>query len=175
MLHCVLNPKHAVLGRSVANADRAGKIHQRSADIIIDAVVHVQPLQGCAGLPIVDEGAPEQSLRDQCRIRVRQHNAGVVSADFKRQPLEAAGGAHYDFLTGRRNGEVEETGLGAGVLNDPVMGIVWLAGRMATYGQRIEAGQVILAGSFIRPIECPPGADIHADYGPTGQVSCRFE
>jgi 2-oxo-hept-3-ene-1,7-dioate hydratase len=73
-----------------------------------------------------------------------------------------------------RNGEVEETGLGAGVLNDPVMGIVWLAGRMAAYGQRIEAGQVILAGSFIRPIECPPGAEIHADYGPFGRVSCRF-
>jgi 2-oxo-hept-3-ene-1,7-dioate hydratase len=39
-----------------------------------------------------------------------------------------------------RNGEVEETGLGAGVLNDPVMGIVWLAGRMAAYGQRIVSG-----------------------------------
>lgn len=73
-----------------------------------------------------------------------------------------------------RNGEVEETGLGAGVLNDPAMGIVWLAERMGRYGQRIEAGQVILAGSFIRPLECPPGSEIVADYGPFGRVSCSF-
>ena len=73
-----------------------------------------------------------------------------------------------------RNGEVEETGLGAGVLNDPVTGIVWLAHRMADYGQAIEPGQVILSGSFIRPVECPPGSEIRADFGPFGSVSCNF-
>ena len=73
-----------------------------------------------------------------------------------------------------RNGEVEETGLGAGVLGDPVMGVVWLAARMGQYGQRIEPGQVILSGSFIHPVECPPGARIEADYGPFGKVSCTF-
>jgi 2-oxo-hept-3-ene-1,7-dioate hydratase len=73
-----------------------------------------------------------------------------------------------------RDGVVEETGLGAGVLGDPVLGIVWLARRLAHYGQRIEPGQVILSGSFIRPIECPPGTDIHADFGTFGDVSLRF-
>ena len=74
-----------------------------------------------------------------------------------------------------KNGEVEETGLGAGVLNDPVQGIVWLARRMEQYGQRIEAGQVILSGSFIRPVEATPGSLIEADFGPFGQVSIRFD
>ncbi|KMW58696.1 2-oxo-hepta-3-ene-1,7-dioic acid hydratase [Candidatus Rhodobacter oscarellae] len=73
-----------------------------------------------------------------------------------------------------RNGEVEETGLGAGVLNDPVESVVWLARRMAQYGQSIEPGQVILSGSFIRPVECPPGAEIHADFGPFGSVEIAF-
>ncbi len=73
-----------------------------------------------------------------------------------------------------RDGAVEETGLGAGVLNDPVEGIVWLARRMDQYGQRIEAGQVILSGSFIRPIEAPAGCLIEADFGPFGQVAIRF-
>lgn len=73
-----------------------------------------------------------------------------------------------------RDGEVEETGLGAGVLNDPVTGIVWLAHRMADYGQRIEAGQVILSGSFVRPVECPSGSKIHADFGTFGTVACNF-
>lgn len=73
-----------------------------------------------------------------------------------------------------RNGEIEETGLGAGVLNDPVESVVWLARRMAQYGQSIEPGQVILSGSFIRPVECPSGTDIHTDFGPFGSVDIRF-
>jgi 2-oxo-hept-3-ene-1,7-dioate hydratase len=72
------------------------------------------------------------------------------------------------------DGEVEETGLGAGVLNDPVEAVVWLARRMAMYGQRIEAGQVILSGSFIRPVECPPGLRIAADFGDFGHVAVDF-
>ncbi len=73
-----------------------------------------------------------------------------------------------------RNGDVEETGLGAGVLNDPVESVVWLARRMAGYEQKIRAGDIILSGSFIRPVECPPGADIKADFGSFGEVSCWF-
>ena len=73
-----------------------------------------------------------------------------------------------------RNGEVEETGLGAGVLNDPVESVVWLARRMASYGQQIDAGHVILSGSFIRPIECPPGTEIYGDCGKFGGVSVQF-
>ena len=73
-----------------------------------------------------------------------------------------------------RNGTVEETGLGAGVLNDPVESVVWLARRMAQYGQSIEPGQIILSGSFIRPVECPSGTDIHADFGAFGSVDIRF-
>lgn len=74
-----------------------------------------------------------------------------------------------------RDGVVEETGLGAGVLNDPVTGIVWLAARMAQYGQRIEPGQIILSGSFIRAIECPSGCRIAADFGTFGSLTCQFE
>lgn len=74
-----------------------------------------------------------------------------------------------------RNGEIEETGLGAGVLNDPLESVAWLARRMADYGQSIEPGQVILSGSFIRPVECPSGTAIHADFGGFGSVTIDFE
>jgi 2-oxo-hept-3-ene-1,7-dioate hydratase len=99
-------------------------------------------------------------------------NAGIVMGD-QRHPI----GAHDLRWVGAivsRNSEVEETGLGAGVLNDPVESVVWLARRMAQYGQKIEAGQVILSGSFIRPIECPPGSVISADYGAFGSVEVSF-
>ena len=99
-------------------------------------------------------------------------NAGIVLGN-ERHAVDA----HDLRWTGAivsRNGEVEETGLGAGVLNDPVEGIVWLARRMGQYGQRIEAGQVILSGSFIRPVECPAGTSVSADFGPFGSVDVDF-
>ena len=74
----------------------------------------------------------------------------------------------------KRDGVVEETGLGAGVLDDPVTGILWLVHRLARYGQGIAAGEVLLSGSFIRPVEAPPGSRIEADFGPFGHVAVAF-
>ncbi len=73
-----------------------------------------------------------------------------------------------------RDQVVEETGLGAGVLNDPVMGIVWLVQRLAAYGMGLSADDIVLSGSFIRPIEAPRGSRFHADFGPFGSVSLNF-
>ena len=99
-------------------------------------------------------------------------NAGIVLGR-ERHAVDAHDLRWVGAITSR-NGEVEETGLGAGVLNDPVESVVWLARRMAQYGQSIEPGQVILSGSFIRPVECPTGTDIHADFGAFGSVDIRF-
>jgi len=74
----------------------------------------------------------------------------------------------------KRNGIVEETGLGAGVLDDPITGILWLVHRLAQYGYGLKAGQVVLSGSFIRPVEAPLGSSFDADFGPFGQVRISF-
>ena len=74
----------------------------------------------------------------------------------------------------KRNGEVEETGLGAGVLDDPASGIAWLANRLAQYGDGIRAGDIVLSGSFIRPVEATPGSVFSADFGAFGNVSVSF-
>ncbi len=99
-------------------------------------------------------------------------NAGVVLGKARHAP-DAFDLRWVGAITSR-DGAVEETGLGAGVLNDPVESVVWLATRMAQYGQRIEAGQIVLSGSFIRPVECPPGARVHADFGVFGSVDINF-
>ena len=99
-------------------------------------------------------------------------NAGVVLGP-ERHAVDAFDLRWVGAITSR-NGEVEETGLGAGVLNDPVESVVWLARRMAHYGQAIEPGQIILSGSFIRPVEAPAGTHINADFGPFGAVGLSF-
>ncbi|EBA09239.1 2-oxo-hept-4-ene-1,7-dioate hydratase [Sagittula stellata] len=99
-------------------------------------------------------------------------NAGIVLGEARHDPRLVD--LRWVGAVVSRDGEVEETGLGAGVLNDPVMGLVWLSERMGTYGQAIRPGQVILSGSFIRPLECPPGSHVEADFGAFGQVGISF-
>jgi len=73
-----------------------------------------------------------------------------------------------------RNGILEETGLAAGVLDHPANGICWVARRFAPHGVALEAGQVILSGSFTRPVSVSAGDSIRADFGPLGSISCHF-
>ena len=99
-------------------------------------------------------------------------SAGVVLAGRPVRPqdidLRWAGAVLY------RNGVVEETGLAAGVLGHPAAGIAWLARRFARHGVALEAGQVILAGSFTRAMPVTPGDVFHADYGRLGSFGFSF-
>jgi 2-oxo-hept-3-ene-1,7-dioate hydratase len=74
----------------------------------------------------------------------------------------------------RQNGAVEETGLAAGVQGDPAIGIAWLANKLAPWGERLEAGEIVLAGSFTRPVAAKAGDLFEADYGPLGCLKFRF-
>ncbi|AVS74913.1 2-oxo-hept-4-ene-1,7-dioate hydratase [Paracidovorax cattleyae] len=73
-----------------------------------------------------------------------------------------------------KNGVIEESGLGAAVLNHPGTGVAWLANKLAAFDQHLEAGEIVLGGSFTRPVACTPGDTLHADYGPLGSISLRF-
>jgi 2-oxo-hept-3-ene-1,7-dioate hydratase len=99
-------------------------------------------------------------------------NAGIVigGRPFKPTDVDMRWVAALVF----KNGQLEETGVAAGVLNNPANGVAWLANKLHPYGVTLEPGQVILSGSFIRPIEAGKGDTFHADYGPFGSISCHF-
>ncbi len=99
-------------------------------------------------------------------------NAGIVVGGRRSSPHDVD--LRWIGAIVSRNGEVEETGLGAGVLDHPAKGIVWLANRLHTYGMRISAGQVVLSGSFVRPVEARHGDAIVADFGPHGIIKIAF-
>ncbi|WP_375405412.1 fumarylacetoacetate hydrolase family protein [uncultured Amnibacterium sp.] len=73
-----------------------------------------------------------------------------------------------------RNESIEETGLAAGVLNHPATGVAWLANKLHQHGDHLEAGEIVLAGSFTRPTWISRGDSVLADYGPLGTITCRF-
>ena len=74
----------------------------------------------------------------------------------------------------RQNGAVEETGLAAGVQGDPAIGIAWLANKLAPWGETLQAGEIVLAGSFTRPVAVKAGDLFEADYGPLGCLKFVF-
>jgi 2-oxo-hept-3-ene-1,7-dioate hydratase len=74
-----------------------------------------------------------------------------------------------------RNGTIEESGVAAAVLNHPGNGVAWLANRLAPHGVSLEVGEVILSGSFTKPVFAEPGDTFVADYGPLGTVAVSFD
>ena len=102
-------------------------------------------------------------------------NAGIVVGDERISVDEARNGdLRWAGAICYRNGVVEETGLGAGVLDDPVMGIVWLANRLQHLGISLAAGETILAGSFTRPVDCRAGDRFRVDFGYLGVLELEI-
>lgn len=99
-------------------------------------------------------------------------NAGIILGGRAIRPLDVD--LRWVAALLYRNGVIEETGVAAGVINHPANGIAWLAKKFAPHGVALEPGQVILAGSFTRPVPARPGDTFHVDYGPLGNISCHF-
>ncbi|MEL7114911.1 MAG: 2-oxo-hepta-3-ene-1,7-dioic acid hydratase [Pseudomonadota bacterium] len=142
-----------------------------SRDDVLAATAHVAPALEILDTRILRRNPETGAIRKIVdTIADNAANAGIVMGEA--HPADAD--LRWVGAIVSRDGAVEETGLGAGVLDDPALAVAWLSERLGLYGQRIEAGQVVLSGSFIRPIEAPPGARIDADFGGFGRVSCDF-
>ena len=99
-------------------------------------------------------------------------NAGVVMGGRPIRPLDRD--LRWVSALLYRNGVIEESGVAAAVLNHPANGVAWLANTLHPHGVALEPGQVILGGSFTRPVPARAGDTFHVDYGPLGAVACRF-
>jgi 2-oxo-hept-3-ene-1,7-dioate hydratase len=98
--------------------------------------------------------------------------AGIVVGGRPVGPMDIdlrwVGGLMY------RNSEIEETGVAAGVLGHPAMGVAWLANKLGSLGTPLEAGHLVLAGSFTRVVWAQKGDTIRADFGSLGSISLQF-
>jgi 2-oxo-hept-3-ene-1,7-dioate hydratase len=98
--------------------------------------------------------------------------AGIVVGGRPVGPLEVdlrwVGGIMY------RNAEIEETGVAAGVLGHPALGVAWLANKLGQHGVPLEAGHLVLAGSFTRVVFARKGDTLHADFGQLGGIAVQF-
>lgn len=99
-------------------------------------------------------------------------NAGVILGGRPIKPSELD--LRWISAMMYRNGCIEETGVAAGVLNHPANGVAWLANKLAPYDITLEPGQIILGGSFTRPVAARKGDTFHVEYSELGSITCHF-
>jgi 2-oxo-hept-3-ene-1,7-dioate hydratase len=146
---------------------------QVSVDDVLEATEYVQP-----AIEIIDARIEQFDRHTKAPRKVfdtisdNAANAGILLGGRKVHPREID--LPWVGAILRQNGVVEETGLAAGVQGHPAVGIAWLAQKLAPWGEGLEAGEVVLAGSFTRPVGARKGDAFDADYGPLGRFTFTF-
>ncbi|MDP1741050.1 2-oxo-hept-4-ene-1,7-dioate hydratase [Polaromonas sp.] len=146
---------------------------QISIEDVLDATEYVQP-----AIEIIDGRIEQFDRHTKAPRKVydtisdNAANAGIVLGGRKVSPREVD--LPWVGAILRQNGVVEETGLAAGVQGHPAIGVAWLAMKLAPWGECLEAGEVVLAGSFTRPVVAKTGDRFDADYGPLGRFEFSF-
>ena len=72
------------------------------------------------------------------------------------------------------NGTVVDTGAGAAALGNPIRCVAWLANKLAEFGERLHAGEIILAGALHRAVPVKAGDVVVAEFDRLGAVHTRF-
>jgi 2-oxo-hept-3-ene-1,7-dioate hydratase len=149
-----------VLSRPLEGPDATADDALRATDYVVPALEVLNSHIELEGRTIVD------TISDNAAY------GAMVLGDTRKRPDEI----DLRWVPGvlARNGEIEETGVAAGVLGHPATGVAWLANKLHQHGARLEAGEIILAGSFTRPVWMARGDEVLCDYGPMGTISCHF-
>lgn len=100
-------------------------------------------------------------------------NAGLVLGGSPVKPDKAD--LRWAGALIHKNGVIEDSGLAAAVLGHPAIGVAWLANKLEPWGEALEAGEIILGGSFTAPVFAGRHDSFHVDYGALGSISMRFE
>jgi 2-keto-4-pentenoate hydratase len=80
----------------------------------------------------------------------------------------------YEGVTVELNGQLHGSGTGFEVMGNPINPVVWLANKLAEFGDYLRAGETIISGSMVTPAELKPGDSVIATYSRMGSVGARF-
>jgi len=60
------------------------------------------------------------------------------------------------------------------VMGNPLNAVALVANTIAAYGAKLEAGMLIMTGSFMGNLPVAPGDDLRVDFTRLGSVTARF-
>jgi len=166
-----LDPKIEVELAFVLNKKLSGK--DLTVDEVLDATEYIAPaLELIAARTFRTH--PTTGYRRTVRDTISDNaaNGGIILGRTKKKPEEL--NLRWIGAMMERNDIIEESGVSGAVLNHPANGIAWLAKKYADFNLSLEPGQIILAGSFTRPIDVRAGDKFFVDFNECGTISCNF-
>jgi 2-keto-4-pentenoate hydratase len=135
---------------------------------VVDATEAVAP-----AIELIDSRIADWDIRIGDTIADNASSAGYVLGPDRVKPTDV----DLTSIEARliRNGDQVAEGRSDAVLGDPLIAVAWLARKVASFGVRLEAGNVILPGSVHRAVDVRPGDDFEAVFDGLGSVRLSFE
>ena len=134
---------------------------------VMRATLGVMPSLELVDLKVQGEGVSANDVI----IHNSLHGGLVVGSRLC--PLEGLD-LQYEGVTVELNGQLHGSGTGFEVMGNPINPVVWLANKLAEFGDYLRAGETIISGSMVIPAELTPGDSVTATYSRMGSVGARF-
>ncbi|RYZ11167.1 MAG: hydratase [Comamonadaceae bacterium] len=94
-----------------------------------------------------------------------------VVADWRRVDLAAHRVEASVVGPGR---EIRREGIGANVLGDPRIALVWIANELSQHGIGLGRGELVTTGTCVVPLEIVPGDRVEVVFGAFGRMHAQF-
>ncbi|WP_063042727.1 2-keto-4-pentenoate hydratase [Nocardia pseudovaccinii] len=150
----------------VLGADLPGE-ECTEADVLAATVAYAPSIE------LIDSRIKDWQIGLADTISDNASSAGFVLGAARVAPKDLDIKAIDAVLT--RNGEVVAQGRSDAVLGDPVIAVAWLARKVASFGVRLKAGDIVLPGSCTRAIDARAGDSFHAEFAGLGSVRLQFK
>ncbi|MFI7671792.1 2-keto-4-pentenoate hydratase [Nocardia sp. NPDC049526] len=150
----------------VLGADLPGE-ECTEADVLAATVAYAPSIE------LIDSRIKDWQIGLADTISDNASSAGFVLGAARVAPKDLDIKAIDAVLT--RNGEVIAEGRSDAVLGDPVIAVAWLARKVAGFGVRLKAGDIVLPGSCTRAIDARAGDSFHAEFAGLGSVRLQFK
>jgi 2-keto-4-pentenoate hydratase len=126
----------------------------------------------CAAIELVDDRSADYTALDvRSLVADNSWNAGIVLSDFCADWPDLAAARGKASKDGAAIGE----GHGRDILGHPFNSVAWLTRQLASRGEALEAGQVVMTGSVMKTIFPSEAASYRFELEGIGAVAVRVE
>ena len=122
---------------------------------------------------------PDSRYEDFCAVGAAQLIADDACANLV-VVGPATGAAWRDLDLARHPvsatvvGKSSHEGRGGNALGDPRLALTWLVNELSGLGVGIGAGQCVITGTCVTPVDVAPGDRVRASYGGFGELAVAF-
>ncbi len=124
-------------------------------------------------LEIIDSRIADWDIRIQDTIADNASAGLFVTGEALHDPRDRD--LSFEGVKLWKNGRLDARGIGANVLDHPARAVAWLANTLEEMGDTLEAGEIVLSGSFTPASDIATGDVITAEFSSIGSITVRLD